>query len=159
MNDSNLTVTSLEFLVQIRRIIPKVLAASAQWIMPSLVEFTRITPVLSSCMYVVVTIGCKVYIMSLAFTTWNWLTKGLSTMITYFLTPGIRGLGHQQYLANNVWLKVPAKRLFLAVHFWPVVASFNLHRAVVQLLFLVQFPATTEVYWNLVHWHHLISFT
>ena len=30
-------------------------------------------------------------------------------MITYFLTPGIRGSVIKQCLANNVWLKVPAK--------------------------------------------------
>ena len=46
-------------------------------------------------------------------------------MITHFLNPVIRGFGHQTiYLANNVWLKVPAKQVFvlrITVHFTFVV--------------------------------------
>ena len=81
----------------------------------------------------VVTIDCKVYKVSLVFATWNRLTKGSSTMITYFLTPEIRGSVIKLYLANNVWLKVPAKVcVFLFI--------------CVQLHFILQSPATTEVY-------------
>ena len=39
------------------------------------VENTRITPTPSMHMNVVVTIDCKVYMMSLVFTTWNRLFK------------------------------------------------------------------------------------
>ena len=46
----------------------------------------------------VVTIDCKVHKVSLVFATWNRLTKGLSTMTTYFLTPEIRGS-----VINNTW--------------------------------------------------------
>ena len=93
--------------------------------------------------YMVVTIDCKVYKVSLVFATWNRLTKGSSTMITYFLTPEIRGSVIKLYLANNVWLKVPAKGLCVAVH----LCSVAFHSTICTELYPISFW-----YFFLDHW-------
>ena len=62
-----------------------------------------------------------------------------------FHTPGIRGRVTNCYLANNVWLKVPAKGVFIFVvtgychQLSPILRILHLTYQVVNLLQLVQF--------------------
>ena len=72
-------------------------------------------------------------------------------MITHFLNPVIRGFGHQTiYLANNVWLKVPAKTGVCALASLAIVTSVDYCILNTRQYYFWYNPRIHWIYWNFV---------